>query len=58
MKMLQIYKIVVNGRPFDLLLNGESVSDTMQKAKAIHAGKEVYFLQMDDFGDFHKVAEN
>lgn len=55
--MLNIYKIVVNGRPFDLLLNGESVSDTMTKAKAKHAGKEVYFLQMDEFGDFHKVSE-
>lgn len=57
MKMLNIYKIVVNGRPFDLLLNGESVKDTMQKAKAKHAGKDVYFLQMDEYGDFHKVSE-
>ena len=56
--MLNIYKIIVDGKPFDLMLNGESVKDTMNKARAAHAGQDVYFLQMDEFGDFHKVQED
>ena len=56
--MLQIYKVVINQKPFDLLLNGESVKDVMHNVRKKHADKDVYFLQMDEYGDFHKVQED
>ena len=55
MELLNIFKVVINGKPFDLMLNGESVKDVMDNVRKKHEGKEVYFLQMDKFGYFHKI---
>jgi hypothetical protein len=55
MELLNIFKVVINGKPFDLMLNGESVTEVMEKVRKKHEGEEVYFLQMDKFGDFHKI---
>lgn len=55
MELLDIFKVVINGKPFDLMLNGESVTEVMQNVRKKHEGEEVYFLQMDKYGDFHRV---
>lgn len=56
MELLNIFKVVINGKPFDLMLNGESVAEVMEKVRNKHEGKEVYFLQMDKYGDFHRIG--
>lgn len=55
MELLNSFKVVIDGRIFDLILNGESAADAMEKVRKEHKGKEVYFLQKDKFGDFHKI---
>ena len=56
MELLNIFKVVINGKPFDLMLNGESVKDVMDNVRKKHEGEEVYFLQMDKYGDFHRIG--
>lgn len=56
MEMLNIFKTVINGEHFELRLNGESVSEVMQKVRNKHKNAEVYFLQMDNKGYFHRIG--